>query len=230
MQAIYHGHSFVEIETEQGSILIDPFITGNQKCDISLENIFSKKITHIILTHGHSDHVGDTIEIAKNIPDCMVIGIVQLIDWIKDQWITNTWCVQQIGDIFETSYFSIKFVQADHPNANPDGWDAGLSAWLIISIWSKVIYHAGDTILFDDMKEFQSDRIDLAFLPIGGHYTMDSQEAVKVAWLIHAKMIVPIHYNTWPDIKTDDIEFARQIMLKQYGVPKVLRAGQYVVL
>jgi L-ascorbate metabolism protein UlaG (beta-lactamase superfamily) len=85
MQAIYHGHSFVEIETDQGSILIDPFVTNNPKCDTSLESIFTKKITHIILTHGHSDHIGDTVEIAKNIPDCVIVGIVQLIDWIEHQ-------------------------------------------------------------------------------------------------------------------------------------------------
>lgn len=230
MQAIYHGHSFVEIETEQGSILIDPFVTGNPKCDVSLENLFTKKITHIILTHWYSGYIGDTVQIAKNIPDCMIVGISQLIDWIKDQWIINTWYVEQIGDIFETSYCSIQFVQADRSNAHLDGWDAGLSVWLIIAIWSKVIYHAGDTNLFDGMKNFQSDRIDLAFLPIGGHYTMNSQEAVQAAWLINAKMIVPIHYNTWSEIKADDIEFARQIMLKHYGVPKVLRAGQYIVL
>jgi L-ascorbate metabolism protein UlaG (beta-lactamase superfamily) len=89
MQAIYHGHSFIEIETEQGSILIDPFVTGNPKCNISLEDVFSKKITHILLTHGHHDHVGDTIEIAKNIPNCVVVGMVELIDWLETKGITS---------------------------------------------------------------------------------------------------------------------------------------------
>ena len=83
MQIIYHGHSFIEIETEKGSILIDPFITGNPKCDISLEDIFSKSITHILLTHGHSDHVGDTIDIAKHFPNCVIVGMVELISRLK---------------------------------------------------------------------------------------------------------------------------------------------------
>jgi L-ascorbate metabolism protein UlaG (beta-lactamase superfamily) len=90
MQIIYHGHSFVEIETEQGSVLIDPFITGNQKCDISLEKIFSKKITHIVLTHGHSDHVGDTIQIAKNFSDCVVVAMVELCDWLGSKGLIHT--------------------------------------------------------------------------------------------------------------------------------------------
>lgn len=230
MQVYYHGHSFIEIETDNWNILIDPFVTGNSKCDISLEDIFSKNITHILLTHGHYDHVGDTIEIAKNIPDSMVVGIQELMNWIQSQWVVNTWSVSQIWDVFDAQSFSVKFVKADHPNQTPDGWDAGLPAGLIITIWWKTIYHAGDTILFDEMRELSLEKIDLAFLPIGGHYTMDSEEAVKVAGLIHSKMVIPIHYNTSSQIKADDIEFARQIMLKQYGVPKVLRAGQYIVL
>ena len=85
MQIIYHGHSFVEIETEKGSILIDPFITGNPKCDISLEDIFSKSITHILLTHGHSDHVGDTVDIAKHFPTAQIITIYGLAKYLINQ-------------------------------------------------------------------------------------------------------------------------------------------------
>jgi L-ascorbate metabolism protein UlaG (beta-lactamase superfamily) len=85
MQVVYHGHSFLEIKTEQSSILIDPFVTGNPKCDISLEEIFSKNITHILLTHGHSDHVGDTIAIAKQFPECVVVGMVELCNRLNAQ-------------------------------------------------------------------------------------------------------------------------------------------------
>lgn len=230
MQVYYHGHSFVEIETEQGSILIDPFVTGNSKCDISLKDIFSKNITHILLTHGHYDHVGDTVEIAKNIPDCMVVGIQQLMNWIQNQWVVNIWCVSQIWEIFDAHNFSVRFVKADHPNQTPDWWDAGFPAGLMVSIWWKVIYHAGDTNFFEEMIEFKLDKIDLALLPIGARYTMDISQAIQTSSLIWAKIIVPIHYNTSSDIKVDDIEFARQIMLKQYGIPKVLRPGQYIVL
>lgn len=85
MHLIYHGHSFVEIETEQGSILIDPFVINNPQCDISLEDIFSKNISHIVLTHGHRDHVGDTIEIVKNLPNCRVVGMVELCNRLDHQ-------------------------------------------------------------------------------------------------------------------------------------------------
>lgn len=80
------------------------------------------------------------------------------------------------------------------------------------------------------MGSFEKYNIDVAFLPIGDRYTMGVDDAVRAAGLIQAKILVPIHYNTRPEIKADDMYFAQQIMLKQYGVPKVLRAGQYVVL
>lgn len=229
MQVIYHGHSFIEIETEQGSILIDPFVTGNQKCDISLEDVFSRKITHILLTHGHHDHVGDTIEIAKQFPDAVVVGMVELIDWLETKGVTNTHSLN-VWWRYYADIFSLKMVRADHSNSNPDGWYAWLAAGLVIRVSDKVIYHAGDTAYFSEMKDLSDEKINVALLPIGDTYTMGVDDAVKSAGLIHAKIVVPIHYNTFPAIKADDMHFAQQIMLKQYGVPKVLRVGQYVVL
>jgi len=229
MQIIYHGHSFVEIETEQGSILIDPFVTNNPKCDISLEDIFSKKVTHILLTHGHHDHVGDTIEITKHFSDCVVVGMVELMDWLETKGVINLHSLN-IWWTYRSDMFSLKMVRADHSNSNPDGGYAWLAAGLVITIWDKVIYHAGDTAYFSEMKDLSDEKIDVAFLPIGDTYTMGVDDAVKAAGLIHAKILVPIHYNTFPTIKADDMHFAQQIMLKQYGVPKVLRSGQYVVL
>ena len=231
MQIIYHGHSFVEIEIEQGSILIDPFITGNPKCDITLEDVFKKNITHILLTHGHSDHVGDTLAIMEQMSEVTVICMVELGDWIEKKWIhsdhilrINVWWTLS----FDT--WKLKFVRAFHSSSTPDGDYAWLAAGLMIMIWDKTIYHAGDTWLFAEMSSFEKYNIDVAFLPIGDRYTMWVDDAIISAGRIKSKIVVPIHYNTRPVIKADDMHFAQQIMLKQYGVPKVLRAGQYVVL
>lgn len=229
MQIIYHGHSFIEIETEQWSVLIDPFVTGNTKCDLRLEDLFLKNITHILLTHGHSDHVGDTIAITKHFSDCIVVGMVELLSWLTSKNVKNTQSIN-IGWTYSSEYFSATFVRADHSSSNPDGWYAWLATGILVNIDDKVIYHAWDTALFGDMSYFANYKIDVAFLPIGDVYTMGVNDAIVAAWRIQAKTIVPIHYNTWPIINADDIEFARKIMLQQYGVPKVLRAGQYVVL
>lgn len=229
MQIIYHGHSFLEIPLDQGSILIDPFMTGNTKCDVWLDDMKGKKITHILLTHGHGDHVGDTIALCQQHPDCVVVAMVELCHWLESKWVAHTESCN-IGGIYRQDDWSVKFVRAFHSSSNPDGWYAGLAAGFIIRIGDKTIYDAGDTSLFAEMESFKKYNLDVAFLPIGDRYTMGIDDAIEAAQRIGAKTVVPIHYNTWPVIKADDIEFARQVMLHNYGVPKVLRAGQYVVL
>lgn len=229
LECVFHGHSFVEIKTPQWSVLIDPFITWNPKCDISLDEIKNNQIIlAICLTHGHGDHVGDTIEITSAM-SCPVICMVELGRWLTTKWVKNCvewniwWCISQDRG-------KITFVRADHSNSNPEWGYAGLSAGLVIEIEWKKIYHAGDTAYFSDMQLLAEEKLDLAFLPIGDKYTMGSEWALKVARDIKAKTIVPIHYNTRPVIKADDMEFARQVMLYKYGVPKVLKAGQWVIL
>lgn len=229
MQIIYHGHSFLEIITEGWSILIDPFITGNTRCDIWLDDMQSKTITHILLTHGHSDHVGDTIALCQQHGDCKVVAMVELSHRLESKWVAHTESMN-IGGTYRQPDRSVKFVRAFHSSSNPDGGYAGLAAGFIIKIGDKTIYNAGDTSLFAEMASFTKYAIDCAFLPIGDRYTMGLEDAVEAAHRIGAKTIVPIHYNTRDAIKADDIEFARQIMLHNYGVPKVLRAGQYIVL
>lgn len=229
LECVFHGHSFVEIKTPNWSILIDPFITGNPKCDISLEEINNNQtILSICLTHGHSDHVWDTIAIATHY-NCPVICMVELAHWLEGKWV-NTCVEWNIGWTISQDRWSVTFVRADHSNSNPDGWYAGLAAGLIITIDWKTIYHAGDTAYFSDMQLLAEEKIDLAFLPIGDKYTMWTDGALKTARDIKATTIVPIHYNTRAPIKADDMEFARQVMLNKYGVPKVLRPGQGVIL
>ena len=122
----------------------------------------------------------------------------------------------------------MKFVQAIHSSSNPDGGYAGLASGLVFDFVGFRVYHAGDTALYSDMDTIKN--IDLALLPIGDRFTMGVEDAIKACGLIKPKIVVPIHYNTWSKIKADDMEFARQVMLAQYAVPKVLRAGQYIVL
>lgn len=229
LECIFHGHSFIEIKTETWSILIDPFITGNPKCDTAIDQIIdNQNILAICLTHGHGDHVGDTIEIA-NKTNCPIICMVELAHWLESKWVTTAieW---NIGWTIVQDRGKVQFVRADHSNSNPEWWYAGLAAGLILVIQWKTIYHAGDTAYFSDMQLLADKNVDLAFLPIWDKYTMGLDDALRTARDIKATTIVPIHYNTRPPIKADDMEFARQIMLNKYGVPKILRPGQGVVL
>ena len=229
LQAIFHGHSFVELLIDnKESILIDPFISWNPWCDLGLKDFEHKNISGILLTHGHHDHVGDTIFLHKK-TTCPVVCMVELANWLQLQWVSSCIKVNIWGNIKQPRW-SVKFVRADHSNSNPDWWYAWLAAWLLITIHDKIIYHAGDTAYFTDISLMQEYSIDCAFLPIGDTFTMWLDDALKTAKVINAKIVVPIHYNTRPSIKVDDMEFARQIMLYKYAVPKVLKPWQSVVL
>lgn len=228
IEAVYHGHSFIELVTEQGSILIDPFITGNKLCDITVEDCLAKNLIAICLTHGHSDHVWDTIELSTQ-SWCSVIAMVELCAWLQSKWVATT-IDMNIWWVYKWSWRSVAFTRADHSSSNPDGGYAWLAAWLILTIGNYSIYHAGDTWLFAEMSSLTKYHLNLAFLPIWDRYTMGVDDAVIACSYIAPKIVVPIHYDTFPHIKADPQDFARQIMLENYAVPKVLKSWQAVIL
>ncbi|MFZ1322685.1 MAG: metal-dependent hydrolase [Ignavibacteria bacterium] len=205
-EIIYHGHSFVEIKTNDLTIYIDPFITGNPLSDINAE---AAKCDYIILTHGHSDHVGDTIEIARS-KNVTVIAVVELTDYLENNGISVHG--MNIGGAYKFPFGKVKLTIAHHSSSIMNGPYAGNPAGLILDIEDKTIYHAGDTALFYDMKLIgEMNKIDYAFLPIGDNFTMGIDDAVKAAGFLNAKNIIPIHYNTFDVIKANENEFKRKI-------------------
>lgn len=229
----WHGHSFVNIEDSSNgiNILIDPFINWNTKCDIELDQLKDRKIDYIIITHWHQDHIWDTIYLAKHHPDCKIITLSSISKWLKSQGVSNEIIWWSIWWTVRCEEMSMKFVTAVHDGSI---WDTEYSTWpsgVVIYIWNKQIYHAWDTALTYDMKllwEFY--KIDLAFLPIWGYYTMAVEDAVIATSWIWPKIVVPIHYNTWPIIKADDMEFAKLVMAGNKTAPKVLKPWQSIIL
>ncbi len=233
---IYHGHSFVEIDLWGESILIDPYITDNKLCDISLQTICSKNIIAICITHGHSDHIWDTVEIvnktwAKIISTFEVIQYFTKYHNILSSYSMHVGWEHNFPINWSNNFweFKVKFVNAVHwwaiwPEFFP--WKA---AWIVLEIWWKKIYHAWDTALTYDMKLLENKNIDVAFLPIWWNFTMWIEDAVKATEFIKPKIVIPIHYNTFETIKANPTNFAQKIMLNNLANCKVLTPGQSIV-
>ncbi len=221
MHVSYHGHSIVKIETEGKTILIDPFITGNELTDLNAEDV---KADVILLTHGHNDHVGDTVEIAKR-SGALVVAVAELATYLSWQGLNVH--PMSIGGAYTFDFGTVKLTQAFHGSSYTENNEkiiyTGMPAGLLLTIEGKTIYHAGDTGLFSDLKLIGRHEPDVAFLPIGDNFTMGPEDAAIAAEWVQAKLVVPIHYNTFPVIKQDPHQFVESLS----GIEgKVLKVGE----
>ncbi|NHM30588.1 metal-dependent hydrolase [Neobacillus terrae] len=226
MRVSYHGHSVVKIESNGKTIFIDPFITGNGQTDLQADEV---KPDVILLTHAHGDHVGDTVELAKK-HGSLVVGNAEIADYLGSKGL-NTHAMH-IGGSYQFDFGKVKLTQAFHGSSfsTEDGQIiyGGMPAGILFMNEGKTVYHAGDTALFSDMKLIgERHPIDLALLPIGDNFTMGPEDAAYAAKLLNAKLVVPIHYNTFPPIKQDPQRFI-EMLDGQEG--RVLKAGESIEL
>lgn len=227
MKILFHGHACFEIQSEQGRIIIDPFLRNNPKATVSPDAF--DHLDAILVSHGHSDHVGDAIELAKK-TGAVVVTNFELGSYLETFGVT----VHQmhIGGKFRFPFGTVKLTQATHGSGIPNGDGTflygGLACGFLIAVEDKWIYHAGDTGLFGDMQLLgRLYDIDLAMLPIGDNFTMGPEDAVAAALLLKPKTVIPMHYNTFPVIEQDGKSFVDLLQRKapeSKGV--VLDAGQ----
>lgn len=225
----YIAHSAFLLEDGDQTILFDPFITGNPLATISAEDV---NPTTILLTHAHNDHVGDTVEIGKR-TGAQVIATFELGEWLQSQGVPNAIDANHGGTVaFDGG--SVKFTQAFHTSSYslPDGTlvAIGAPAGLVVKFGGKTFYFAGDTALFGDMQLIGAEGIDVAVLPIGDHYTMGPDDAVKAAKLVGATTVIPCHYNTFPPIKQDPAAFKAKLEAETSSRAVVLNPGESVEL
>lgn len=226
MQISYHGHSVVKIVTNDKTILIDPFIRGNGLTDLQVEE---QKPDVILLTHGHNDHVGDTVEIAKA-HGSLVVAPNELADYIGWQGVNVH--PMHIGGAKEFEFGKVKFTQAFHGSSFVTEKNeiiyTGMPSGILFMAEGLTVYHAGDTALFGDMKLIgERHPIDVAFLPIGDNFTMGPDDAAYAVSLLKPKVVVPIHYNTFPPIEQDPQKFAQ---LVEGADVQILKPGEFVQL
>lgn len=205
----YIGHSAFFIETDNAGILIDPFISQNPAAQTEKFDIKKEKITDILVTHAHTDHLGDAIPISRAL-QIPVTAVFELANYCAHRG-AQTIGVNMGGKI-QYNWGSARFLPAFHSSSTTDGQYAGMPASILLDISGLKIYHAGDTCLNSEMKvtgEVYSP--DIALLPIGSTFTMDVEEAVTAAKWLNAKHIIPMHYNTFDLIKADAQSFKKQI-------------------
>lgn len=209
MKVKYLGHSAIYIESGGFKALIDPFISGNPNSKATVEDM--KNISHIFVTHGHGDHLGDTVEIAKKNSSLIITNFEISLYLQKLDLNTHP---MHIGGRMDFDFGTVKMTPALHGSGiveengivcggNPCGF--------VITIDGKKIYHGGDTGLTMDMKLLEDEAIDLAILPIGGNFTMDIADAAKAVDFIKPKKVLPIHYDTFPVIKASPQEFRDKV-------------------
>jgi L-ascorbate metabolism protein UlaG (beta-lactamase superfamily) len=220
------GHAAMALETAGYHVLIDPFFTGNPKAAISADQV---KADFILISHGHGDHVGDSIAIAKR-TGATIISNYEISVWLEQQGVAKVHG-QQHGGGFNHPFGRVKLTLAFHGSALPDGSNGGNPCGFLIYLKDgKKIYHAADTGLFGDMRLIGEEGIDLAVLPIGDNFTMGPDDAVRAVKLIQPKKVIPIHYDTWPLIAQDAPAWAARVKAETSAEPIVLLPGEEIVL
>ena len=208
MQVRFLGHASFELAEGSTRVLIDPFLKpDNPTAVVGPDEV---EPTHILLTHGHGDHATHAVEIAKR-TGAKCVAIVELARWLTEQGVEDV-ADPNLGGTVELDWGWVRLVPAFHTNTLPDGRAIGIAAGLVIWIGGTAVYHLGDTCLFSDLKLVaERTPINVALVPIGGHYTMDQEDAVTAAELLDADTVIPMHYDTFSPIAADPERFKRDV-------------------
>jgi L-ascorbate metabolism protein UlaG (beta-lactamase superfamily) len=215
------GHACFELTDGETRVLIDPFLTGNPKAAAEASEVDP---THIFLTHGHPDHYGDIVDIAKR-TGAQVVTIMEIAKELSDAGVENV-SDPNLGGTIEFDDLWVRLVPAWHTSTTPNG-TASVPAGMVVGLGGKVVYHLGDTALFSDLRLVgERNPVDVALMCIGGHYTMDRHDAVTAAGLVGATTVIPCHYDTFPPVETDSQAFKADVEAQTSSKVELLAPGE----
>ena len=208
LKRVFHGHSCWEVDNGKHRLLIDPFLTGNPLADVGPDHF--EKLDAIVITHGHGDHIGDSVDIAKR-TGALVVSNFEIVNYFGARGCEGH--PMHIGGGHKFPFGHVKFTIAHHGSTGPDGEPLGNPMGVVLTMGGKKVYHAGDTGLFLDMQLIgeMNGPLDVALLPIGDNFTMGIDDAAKAADLLRAKINIPMHYDTFDVIKANPKEFASKV-------------------
>lgn len=194
------GQSCFLLDDGEHKLLTDPFIQGNPKCPVSLDEALGWNIAAVLVSHAHGDHWGNALDFGRQgVP---IIGTAEIGGYAQRHGAKNA-VGMNIGGSYQTPWGRVTLTPAWHSSSFPDGTYGGMPTGIVIEFGGLRLYFAGDTCLFGDMKLIGERGLDVVFLPIGDHYTMGPEEAARALELLRPRVAIPMHYGTFPPLIGD---------------------------
>jgi len=224
MKITFLGHSGFTLEESQSTLLIDPWLTGNPVADTGLDSL---NPSLILVTHGHADHLGDAIEISKRF-GAEILGVFELANYCSHKGAKTIGA--NPGGKIKFDFGWVKLVPAIHSSSFEDYY-LGSAVGFLINFYGNLIYHAGDTSLTREMITLgELYQINLAMLPIGGHFVMDCEDALTAIKWIKPQIVIPMHYNTFELLAQDEQKFKKEVESQTTSKCRLLNPGETLSL